>query len=145
MSSESEAKLAVKVLDSWAVLAWLKDQPPAADVVEAIWQEAREGNIRLLINIINLGEVFYIAAKVREIELAELILEELQKLPFEIYPVSNSLVIDAARIKGQYAISYADAFAVVTAQKEGATLVTGDPELKALVGRGIVAIEWIGP
>jgi len=39
-------------------------------------------------------------------------------------------------------ISYADGFAAALAQREGASLVTGDPELKELAD--VVTVEWIG-
>jgi predicted nucleic acid-binding protein len=46
--------------------------------------------------------------------------------------VSNALpdVLEAARIKARYAIAYADCFAVATALREGAPIVTGDPQFK---------------
>ena len=40
-------------------------------------------------------------------------------------------VLEAAAIKAQHAVSYADAFAVATAGAHGAVLVTGDPEILA--------------
>jgi predicted nucleic acid-binding protein len=51
-------------------------------------------------------------------------------------------VIEAAKNKGQSALSYADCFAVTTAIKEKATVVTGDPEFKK-VDR-LVGIDWLG-
>jgi len=44
------------------------------------------------------------------------------------------MVIAAARIKAGGGISYADCFAVATAQRHGAPLLTGAPEIVALVG-----------
>ena len=44
------------------------------------------------------------------------------------------MVIAAARIKAGGGISYADCFAVATAQRYGEPLLTGDPEIVALVG-----------
>ena len=40
-------------------------------------------------------------------------------------------VLEAAAIKAQHAVSYADAFAVATAGAHSAVLVTGDPEILA--------------
>ncbi len=50
-------------------------------------------------------------------------------------------VLEAARIKTQFPVSYADAFAVATAIKERAVLMTGDPELKHV--EALVTIEWL--
>jgi len=46
-------------------------------------------------------------------------------------------------LKACHSISYADAFAVATAIREQAPLVTGDPEIQALAARGIVELEWV--
>lgn len=51
-------------------------------------------------------------------------------------------VLEAAPIKARHAIAYADAFAVATARRLDAVLVTGDPEFAAV--SGLVEIEWIG-
>jgi predicted nucleic acid-binding protein len=42
----------------------------------------------------------------------------------------TKLVISAAKIKARYALSFADCFAVATAQGENAVVLTGDPEFK---------------
>jgi predicted nucleic acid-binding protein len=54
------------------------------------------------------------------------------------------LIREAARMKAQHRLSYADAFAVATALRESATLVTGDPEVRAVGEKGVVRVEWIG-
>jgi len=48
-----------KVVDAWAIIAWLLDQG-AAPVVESFMQEADAGNLHLLMSWINVGEVYYI-------------------------------------------------------------------------------------
>ncbi len=92
-------------------------------------------------NDINIGEVYYSRARSKSIGWAETFLETLPTLP--IHSVSNTYehVLAAARLKAQYPISYADAFAVTTAQRERATLVTGDPEFRAV--EHLVPILWI--
>ena len=60
---------------------------------------------------------------------------------FGAWPNTYEHVLAAARIKAGYPISYADAFAVASAQREKATLVTGDPELRAV--EHLVPILWI--
>jgi ribonuclease VapC len=65
----------------------------------------------------------------------------LPSLPVNI--VENSLddVIQAARIKAEHSLSFADCFAAATAIREGASLLTGDPEFKKL-GKAL-DIEWL--
>lgn len=142
MSAGAGAEAAVKVLDSWAVMAWLRDEP-AARRIDRLWRQAAAGKIRLAISVINLGEVFYLTARWRSLRDAELVLSHMQDLPLEVRPAPNVLVWEAARIKALHRLSYADAFAVATAIREAAPLVTGDPEMKALADKGLVAVEWV--
>ena len=144
MSEDANGGPAIKVLDAWAVVAWLKGEAPACDLVEGLWQQARAGTIRLMLNIVNLGEVFYITSKAQGLRSAELVVSELQALPVEVRAAPNYLVLEAAQLKAQHPISYADAFAVATALREKGSLVSGDPELKRFVGSGVVEVEWLG-
>jgi hypothetical protein len=45
-------------------------------------------------------------------------------------------ILEAARLKANHAMAYADAFAFATSIANGATLLTGDPEL---LDRGV---DW---
>ncbi len=127
------------VFDSYALLAYLKEERGYARVKELMCPEGGD----LLINSVNVGEVFYVLAGERGVEGAEHFLSVvLPNLP--IIVVENSLedVIAAARIKAGHALSYADCFAAATAIRERAPLVTGDPEFKKL-GK-VLDIDWIG-
>jgi ribonuclease VapC len=123
------------LLDSWAVLAYLKKEPPADLRIKALLEQARQGTIRLFISVINLGEVYYNVGRLRGEASAEYILAEFKLLPVEILPADEGTVFAAARWKMKYPISYADAFAAATAEQRDATLVTGNPELVALKGQ----------
>jgi len=92
-------------------------------------------------NEINIGEVYYRTAKDRSFERAEAVLRRLPTMPIRALSNTYEQVLAAARLKANYAISYADAFAVSTAQREGATLVTGDSEFRAI--EHLVPILWI--
>ena len=134
-------------LDSWVILAWLKDQPPGAEAMTRLWEQAEAGRAELVMNIVNLGEVFYIVAKARGEASARTVLQNLQARRMEIAPAPDDLVLKAATLKARYPISYADAFAdalaAATALGRGAPLVTGDPEMLALAGEGL-RLEWAG-
>jgi predicted nucleic acid-binding protein len=132
-----------RVLDAWALLAWLQDEKPASIQVQKLLEKAEKGLYRIGICMINVGEVFYQVARAKgEIE-ARSFLKDLRSMPLTTLGVPRSLVIQAAMLKSKYSISYADAFAVATAMHEHATLVTGDPEINALRNQGIVRIAWI--
>ena len=59
------------VLDAWAVMAWLKGQQPAAERVRSLLEAAERREQKLLINIVNLGEVFYVSVKARDLTYGE--------------------------------------------------------------------------
>ena len=93
-------------------------------------------------NEVNIGETFYILARERGLEKAEYFLNViLRTLPIRVVGNDLEAVIEAAKIKARYPISYADAFVVATAVKEGAPIVTGDPDFKHV--EGLVKIDWL--
>lgn len=111
------------VLDSWAVLRYLEDQGPAAGAVAELLDRNRP-----LMSWINLGEVHDVLRRVHgEDEAAETV-RDLRRVLDARLP-DERLVLDAARIKADQPMSYADAFAVALAVAHGAELWTGDPEL----------------
>jgi predicted nucleic acid-binding protein len=127
------------VLDASAIIVYLKKESGYAKVKDLLASE----NSSLFINSINVGEVFYIFARAHGIKAAEYFQSViLPSLPVDI--VENALedVLQAARIKAAHSLSFADCFAAATAIREGACLVTGDPEFKKL--EGALQIEWLG-
>ena len=93
-------------------------------------------------NDINIGETFYILARERGLDQAEYFINAiLPNLP--ITKIGNTLteVIEAAKIRAQHPISYADCFVVATAIREKASILTGDPDFKHV--EKIVAIDWL--
>jgi predicted nucleic acid-binding protein len=130
----------VFVLDSFALLSYLNGEPGAARMVDLLTQ-ARDGKNRLLLCVINLGEILYTVERRRGLTKAQQTQALLESLPIEEVPADRSLVLDAAHIKANYPISYADAFAAALAERESATVLTGDPEFEALEGR--IKVEWL--
>ena len=120
------------LLDSWAILAYLKKESPADQRVIELLSKARDGETQLFLSIINLGEIYYIVGRARGEDTAQYILEEIKRLPIEILSVDEKDVLSAARWKMKYPMAYADAFAASAAQNLQALLLTGDPELLAL-------------
>ncbi len=128
------------LLDSYAILTLLNDEPGAQVVADLLRAGARDED-PLLVNEINVGEVFYIVAKHRSLGEAEHVLRHLETLPLEIVSNGYAEVIDAARVKARFPLSYADAFAVATAIRFGACVVTGDREFAA--AEDAVDIVWL--
>ena len=111
------------VLDSWAVLRYLDGAEPAATLVENLLTEQRP-----LMSWINLGEIHYVLRRAHGEGAANETIRDLRDVVDARLP-DVSLVLDAARIKADHPMAYADAFGAALALAEGAELWTGDPEL----------------
>jgi predicted nucleic acid-binding protein len=129
-------------LDSYAILAYLEGEKTRPRVMELL-KDAESGKRFIFVSLINLGEVLYITERERGHIIALQVLAAIDQLPVHISPVSRGTVLAAVHIKAHYAISYADAFAVVTAQEHGCMLLTGDPEFRAVADDGVVTVEWL--
>lgn len=110
------------VLDSWALLAYLKSEPAAGRIREAWLAQGAA------ISSINLGEVLYIRIRERGEKAANADIERIRKRS-EVLRPDWELVRSAASIKADGGLSYADAFCVATARRLDSPLLTGDPEI----------------
>lgn len=111
------------VVDSWAVLAFLGDEGGAAQAVADLLDRERP-----LISWINLGEVHYILCRHQGEAAASETVRDLRDVLDARLP-DERMVLDAARIKADHAMAFADAFAAALAVATDATVWTGDPEL----------------
>jgi len=129
-----------RLLDSFAILAYLKKENNYEKVVKLLSSNNATGSV--IMNEINVGECYYIIARGRGAEEADCFINTvLPNLPVKV--ISNSLknIIEASRIKAEYPLSYADCFAVATAIREKAAILTGDPEFKKV--EDLVDIMWL--
>jgi predicted nucleic acid-binding protein len=122
----------VAIVDTWAALAFLRKEGSADTTMRRYLKRADRGNVRLLMNLVNLGELYYRIIQLAGVEDADQRLRLFRKLPIDMVPVREPLALEAARIKAHHRISFADAFAVATARVEHGALLTGDPEIIAL-------------
>lgn len=134
--------MAAKVLDSWAMLAFFQDELAACDV-EKILHEAASSGKRLLMSVVNWGEVYYSVMRDASQEAAELKAREMAALPIDIVGVADDLVLarQAAIYKATRKMSYADCFAAALAKHRNAELVTGDREFKEV--EKDIKIHWL--
>jgi predicted nucleic acid-binding protein len=128
------------VLDSWALLEWLFDQPGAARVEEILSMTAG-GDCELRMSWINAGEAVYMTARKRGIRDADELEKRLPTLPVRFALPDADAILRAARIKAKARLSHADAFAVDLALTLGAGLVTGDPEIAGLGFLDVVRVR----
>ena len=68
-------------------------------------------------------------------------LGRIHQLSFTVLSVSDELVYQAAELKAEYPLSYADCFAAAAALNHDAVIVTGNPEFRHIAH--LVKIEWI--
>jgi len=128
------------VLDSFAVLALLSREP-GGEEVSGLLRQAQMGKVDLLMTWVNLGEVAYIVERRWGQGRVYQVLANLEATQVEVVSVGRELALTAAHIKAEHSLSYADAVAAALAVNSHATLVTGDPEFKAL--EDILSIHWL--
>lgn len=128
------------VLDTHALIAYLQDEHGAARV-NAVLRLAEKGQSQVGLTIINYGEVLYITEREKGLVSAQSVIAAIDQLPIMVVSADRTLTFAAAHIKANYALSYADAFAVALAKSLNATILTGDPEFKKIEQEA--AIEWL--
>ena len=124
-------KKAKYVLDSFAILAYLAAEE-GADVVEDLLNRAESGGVNLYLNYVNLGGVYYITFREKDVNEANETIVLVKRMPIEFVQVDERIALIAGRVKATYSMSYADAFVVATAIVKEAKIVTGDPEFESV-------------
>lgn len=112
-----------RCLDSWAVLAWLDGEEPAAGVVERAIKRERPA-----MSWMNLVEVHYRTIRDHGKQEADQVLAELRPLITESLP-GIAAMRSVSALKAEHPIALADCFAVALAAEGEAELLTGDPEI----------------
>ena len=129
-----------RVLDSYGLIAFLRDEP-GADDIRNLFRSARDSQRPLLLCAVNWGEVFYITLRTNGPDRAEQVARLISTLPIEVIPADLEMARQAAEFKAKKKMSYADCFAAALAKLRKAELVTGDKEFKQVEGE--VKILWI--
>jgi ribonuclease VapC len=130
----------VLVLDTFALVAFLHSEPAAQEVRRAL-RRAKKRDAVVLLSLINYGECLYIVERERGIEEVGSAANIIDSLAVEVVAADRQLVFAAAHLKARYPISYADAFAAAVAKRYGGSVMTADPEFKAVEPE--IAIHWL--
>jgi predicted nucleic acid-binding protein len=130
------------VLDAWAIMAYLEDEPAAAEV-ERLLDEAEADAEDLLLSAVNWGEIYYSVYRSVSAQAAEDVARKLIGMPIRVVSIPNDLLLvrQAAKYKATNRISYADCFAAALAKLTGSPLVTGDEEFRPLSTE--ITIHWL--
>jgi ribonuclease VapC len=128
------------VLDSFALLALLRDEP-GGETVARLLERAGQHDQPVHMTEVNYAEVQYMIRRKDGERAWAAIANELKSAPIEFHPADRSLADRAAEFKARHKISLADAFAAALAKELQAELVTGDPEFKPLEKE--IRIKWL--
>jgi predicted nucleic acid-binding protein len=118
------------VLDANAVMRYLQRGPGFEKVAELL-RRSSSNEIRLMISVVNRGEVLYGLARHAGFQDATASLRTLSDC-LELVDVRQEDADAAALLKLKYKLGFADCFAAELALRKGATLVTADPEFAKL-------------
>jgi predicted nucleic acid-binding protein len=129
------------VLDSWAVIAYLEDEPAGQQIADLI-AGAHEDDIPVYMSVINAGEVWYTVAREISEQEADNSIKTLRDLRIQFEDVDWDLTLEAARFKASHKMSYADCYAAATSKSKKAELITGDGEFRQVQNE--VNVRWCG-
>lgn len=129
-----------KVLDSWALMCYLEQEPGFEKVIE-LFDEATGSSKHLLMSVVNWGEVYYQVARRLGEAKAQEIERLIQSFPIRLVDADIDLTREAARFKATKHIAYADCFAAALARQKKAELVTGDKEFRQFEEE--IKIVWL--
>ena len=131
---------AAPVLDSYALLALLRDEP-GGESVSHILERAGQRDQPVHMTEVNYAEVQYMVRRKDGDAAWTAIANELRAAPIEFHPADRRLADVAAEIKSRHRMSLADAFAAALAKERKTELVTGDPEFNPLENE--IKISWL--
>jgi predicted nucleic acid-binding protein len=128
------------IIDSFALLNFFHKEA-GWEKVKALLSDLAQKGEKAFLSRINWGEFYYIlhrrAGRDKTLEALTL----LDQLPITVLAVDDPLVREAAEIKAEYPIAYADAFCTALAQRMRGRILTGDPEFKVV--ERLVPVEWL--
>lgn len=128
------------VLDSYALLAYLRDEA-GAEKIQALLALAEKHGRNVLMSEVNYAEVQYMIRRKHGNEAWAQIAALLPNLPVSFVPAERELSDLAANFKTRHKMSLADAYAAALAKKSKAELITGDAEFRPLTAE--IKIRWL--
>jgi ribonuclease VapC len=130
------------ILDAYAIIAYLGDELGAGDI-ENLMLKAKDNEVDLLASWASICEVYYQAQRRSGLENARTAIAAIKGWPIKIIPAGEEESLAAGDLKAKYRISLGDSYVLGTAKMCGATVVTGDPEFRALEKAGEIRIFWL--
>ncbi len=129
------------VLDSYALMVYFEDET-GADKVERLLEQSEQGKVRLLMSIVNWGEVYYSLCRSKGLEKAEDSLLIIEQLPIKLIEVvDKAFMYRVAQLKAHHTIALGDCFAAALAIERHCPVITGDKEFEKL--GNLLAVDWL--
>ena len=133
----------VFVLDACALLAVARNEEGASVVVEA-YSNASSGKAKILMNRVNLFEVYYDFYRHKGKEYADDFVKKVKQSVVQIYEFDEAIFEEAGRFKASYNISLADSIALAQASVTGGNFLTADHhEFDAIEKHEGIRFHWI--
>ncbi len=130
------------LLDTSAIFAFT-DNEEGADLVESLLARAKKKETSLHISKMTAMEIYYVSLQEGDEREAHDRLLLVRSLPVVELPLDEDLVLPAARFKGRWRVSVADAWIAATAAVHSLTLVHKDPEFERLKeGVSLLALPY---
>ena len=128
------------IIDSYCLITYFEKDKGFEKIID-FFDKTTSNEIKLLMNIINWGEVYYIILREQGYEKADDFENNFQKLPIELVYPNISLIKKASGYKAFHSLSYADCIAAATSSIYKGFLITGDKEFNQLNEE--IGIEWL--
>ncbi len=128
------------IIDAYCLIIYFEKDSGFERIID-LFDKTTRNEIKLLMNIINWGEVYYIILREQGYEKANTFENNFQKLPISLVYPDISLIKKASEYKAFNTLSFADCIAAATAKNYGGSLVTGDKEFRQLEKN--INVEWL--
>ena len=134
----------VYVLDACALIASLSNEE-GANKVEAVYDKVVAGKAKVVVNIINLLEVYYDDYRIRGKDSADKMVTAIKASPTKIVSeIGSDIFAEAGRLKASYRISLADSIVLAQTKVLGGTLLTSDHhEFDVIEAKEPIDFLWI--
>jgi len=134
----------IYVLDACALIALLSYEDGAEKVASA-YKEAHSGNAKIVMNAVNLLEVYYDFYRAHNKDAADDMIAQVEASTISVVTdINKTLLTEAGRLKAIYKISLADSFALAQAKVTSGILLTSDHhEFDVIEGKESIQFSWI--
>jgi len=131
------------VLDACALLAVSRDEK-GADIVVDAYNRASKDEVKLIINRINLLEVYYDFYRYKGKDYADDFVKTVRRSVVQICEFDEIVFTHAGRLKATYKISLADSIALAqTIVVKGSLLTCDHHEFDVIEGKEPLNFRWI--